>query len=197
MGRTRLIHSIWPLLLAYLSYLMYHLAFFDSLSSIANDSVNYIAMARHYSPWIDESKAIHHVWPLQDFPPLFPVLLAMTGAAHSFLYAHALVVLIGLSSLYFLYRISKVLLGNEIASIGVVIMFALSPGYILGLQGILSEALYLLLSMMFLLYFRQDRYIMAFPFRPQKPHKDNNTNQTYNDNLDCFPGQFFTGKIFE
>jgi len=48
-------------------------------------------------------------------------------------------------------------LGNEIASIGVVIMFALSPGYILGLQGILSEALYLLLSMMFLLYFRQER----------------------------------------
>ena len=42
-----------------------------------------------------ESAAIRSVWPLQYFPPLFPLLLAFTGAAHSLLMAHALVVALG------------------------------------------------------------------------------------------------------
>jgi len=154
MGRTRLIHLIWPLLLTYLSYVMQQLAFFDSLSSVANDSVNYLAMARHYSPWIEETNAIKSVWPLQDFPPLFPLFLAISGAAHSLFYAHVLVVVTGFSSLYFLYRLSVGLSVNRIASVGLVLLFALSPGYLLGLQGILSEALYLLLSLAFLSYYQ-------------------------------------------
>lgn len=138
---------------AYLAYLFSSLAWFDSLSSFANDSVHYLVMARHYSPWQDENAAIAAAWPLQDFPPFFPWLLAITGAAHSFLYAHLLVIVIGLCSLYFYYLLCLRWLENKAWAILPIMVFALSPGFLLGLQGILSESLFLLLTVIFIWYF--------------------------------------------
>jgi hypothetical protein len=146
-------YLIWVPLLAYISYSLYQLAFFESLSSIANDSVNYFVMARHYSPWFDESEAIRQVWPLQDFPPLFPLLLAITGASHSLLWAHVLVVVIGLTSLYPFYRVASGILSSKMGAHLSVFILAITPGYLLGLQGILSESLYLFLSLILIAQF--------------------------------------------
>ena len=153
MSRIKTIHLIWPPLLIYLVYLLSKLAWFDSLSSLANDSVHYLVMARHYSPWQSESEAIASAWLIQDFPPFFPWLLALSGAAHSLLYAHILVVGLGFVSLYFYYRLSSRWLDNRNWAIFPVIIFSLSPGFILSLQGILSESLYLLLTFIFIFFY--------------------------------------------
>ena len=158
----RYIHLLWLPLLLYLFALFYRLAWFEQITSIANDSVNYLLMARYYSPWVPASGAIQAAWPLQDFPPLFPLLLAISGAAHSLLAAHVLVVAMGLLSLFLLYRLSlRWLHDNRLSSRGaailVVVIFSVSPGYVLGLQGILSESLYLFLSLLFLLLCNHQR----------------------------------------
>ena len=108
----------------------------------------------HYSPWAPESPAISTAWLYQDFPPFFPWLLALTGAVHSYLSAHILVTCIGLASLYFYYLLSKREMNKRAWIILPVIIFALSPGFLLGLQGILSEPLFLMLTLMFMLFYK-------------------------------------------
>ena len=153
MIKNKIIHLIWPPLIIYVVYLLSKLIWFDSLSSFANDSVHYLVMARYFSPWISESTAISTAWLLQDFPPFFPWLLALSGAAHSLLYAHLLVAIIGLISLYFYYRLSEQWLNHRVWALFPALIFALSPGFLLGLQGILSEPLYLLLVLIFMLLY--------------------------------------------
>lgn len=157
MKKNKIIHLIWPPLLIYLVYLLSKLVWYDSLSSLTNDSVHYLVMARHYSPWASESNAIASAWLLQDFPPFFPWLLAFSGAAHSLLYAHLLVAVMGLISLYFYYLLASQWLNDRVLAIFPLLVFSLSPGFLLGLQGILSESLYLLLVLIFLLVYTVER----------------------------------------
>jgi hypothetical protein len=113
-------------------------------------------MARHYSPWLSESEAIASAWLNQDFPPFFPWLLALSGAAHSLIYAHLLVAALGLACLYFYYFLSRRWLKDPLLAVFPLLLFALSPGFLLGLQGILSEPLYLLLVLIFILLYMPD-----------------------------------------
>ena len=161
MEKNKIAHLIWPPLLIYFLYLVSKLAWIDNLASLANDSVHYLVMARHYSPWVSETPAIATAWLNQDFPLLFPWLLAISGAAHSFLYAHILVIAIGLMCIYLYYLLLIRWVGNEIWILFPICIFALSPGFILGLQGILSESFYLLLVLAFMLYYRPAEKIAA------------------------------------
>ena len=159
MTQNKIVHVTWFLLSIYLLYLLSKLAWFDSLSSFANDSVHYLVMARHYSPWQEESAAIAAAWLLQDFPPFFPWLLAITGAAHSFLYSHLLVTGIGFGCLILYYSLAIRWLEHKYLVIFPVLIFALSPGFLLGMQGILSEPLFLLLTLAFICYYIPERDI--------------------------------------
>jgi hypothetical protein len=140
----------WALLAGYVLYLLHRLAWHDALTSLASDSVNYLVMALHYSPWQEESEVIRQTWPLQDFPPLFPMLLAVSGAVHNWLYAHALVVALGLAALYLTHGFSLAITEDPVASQLAAVIVAVSPGYLLGLQDILSESLYIVLTILFL-----------------------------------------------
>lgn len=169
MEKNKIVHLIWPPLLIYIAYLISKFAWIDNIASLANDSVHYLVMARHYSPWFGESPSIAAAWPYQDFPLLFPWLLALTGAAHSFLYAHILVFVMGLMCIYLYYLLSSRWMGKEIWIIFPISIFALSPGFILGLQGILSESFYLFLVLAFMLYYKpteniSTRYILVAGF---------------------------------
>ena len=161
MQKNKIAHLVWPPLLIYFLYLESKLAWVDNLASLANDSVHYLVMARHYSPWVSETPAIAAAWLYQDFPLLFPWLLAISGAAHSYLYAHALVIALGLICLYLFYLLSSRWMRNEIWIVFPISIFALSPGFILGLQGILSESFYLLLTLAFMLYYKPAEKITA------------------------------------
>jgi hypothetical protein len=147
MDSTRSHHLLWVPLFGYLIWFLGGFAWFDGLTSIANDSVNYLVMARHYSPWVPESPAVALAWQYEDFPPLFPLLLAITGAAHSLYWSHVLVGMIGLLAMIPMYYLAYRRFHSGVIAIFSTALIALTPGYLLALQGILSESLYLLLSL--------------------------------------------------
>ena len=117
----------------------------DALASIADDSSNYLVMARCLSPWSDPGVAALSVCDQQYFPAGFPLLLGMTGAGSSLPLAHTMVLAAFLLSLPLLWVHASRVLRSALLAHAVVMGFALLPGTLLGLQGILSEAWYLLL----------------------------------------------------
>lgn len=148
MDSTRLVHLFWIPLLVYLVWFLERFAWFDGIASIANDSVNYLVMARHYSPWTGESPAIATAWQYEDFPPLFPMLLAYSGAAYSFYWSHVMVTVTGLLSLILLYYLVLRRTHSSVLASALPALVILMPGFLFALQGILSETLYLLLSLL-------------------------------------------------
>jgi len=119
----------------------------DGLATFASDSSNYLVMARYLSPWQPPSAPITEIWSLQYFPPLFPLLLGLSGTASNLPAAHVFTFfLLGLS-LPLLYRYLATLLDSAFQALILTSLFVLSPSTWLNILGILSENLYLLLSL--------------------------------------------------
>ncbi|MFM7783372.1 MAG: hypothetical protein ACKPE6_01780 [Gammaproteobacteria bacterium] len=135
----------WVLVTLAAGSLLVAMSLHDSLTSVADDSSNYLVMALELSPWKEADPGIRSVWPLQYFPPGFPLILALSGAAHSLLAAHALVLVMGLCSLPLCFRFGRLAGLGRGAAHATAMLYLCTPGFLLGLQGILSEALYLLL----------------------------------------------------
>ena len=135
----------------------------DALASIADDSSNYLVMARCLSPWSDPGVAALSVCDQQYFPAGFPLLLGMTGAGSSLPLAHTIVLAAFLASLPLLWIHASRVLGSPLLAHAVILCFAVLPGTLLGLQGILSETWYLLLVSVVLFLFSRDE--AAIPAR--------------------------------
>lgn len=70
----------------------------DGVSAVTSDEVSYIALARLFvsgDPW-----ARH----LTTFPPLFPLLLAVTGSAYDVLRAHLVVAAFAIMAIPLVHR---------------------------------------------------------------------------------------------
>ena len=66
-----------------------------TLATFADDSVSYLVMAQVFSPYQPATQAVAAAFPREAFyPPLFPLLLALSGAAHDIAWAHALTALV-------------------------------------------------------------------------------------------------------
>jgi hypothetical protein len=63
----------------------------DQLSSFADDSGSYLVMARFFSPFSQAGEALDLAYRDSYLPPLFPLFLAVTGAADNLALAHLLV----------------------------------------------------------------------------------------------------------
>ena len=61
------------------------------LDSLYDDSVSYLVLAQWFSPWHAADPAIAAAAPLEKYPPLFPLLLALTGGAYDWRIAHLVV----------------------------------------------------------------------------------------------------------
>jgi hypothetical protein len=148
---VRLAVALGAALGAYLAWTAARIALHDGLTSIADDSSNYLVMARYLSPWLPAGEAVREAWMLQYFPPLFPLLLALSGASQSLLAAHLLVLVLAAFALPALWRLyaREFGLGAGAAS-ALLAIVVLSPGFLLGLQGVLSESLFLLLTALLL-----------------------------------------------
>ncbi len=123
----------------------------NHLSTFGNDSINYLVMGLYMSPWQEVNKAIIEMWPYQEYPPLYPAILAITGIVHDLQFAHAITAIFFVVSLvlfYFYLRQQKL---ECWPAFFIVSIFALSPGAWMNNMGILSETLYLLISFLFLL----------------------------------------------
>ena len=125
----------------------------DGLASFFSDSVNYLLMARYLSPWQEASPAVVAAWPSQDFPPFFPFILAISGVAYDYTLAHVLTAFFLLLSIPLVFIFARSMFAANHQALLIVFIFCLSPSAWLNSMGILSEPLYLFLSLATLIFF--------------------------------------------
>ncbi len=123
------------------------------LVSFFSDSAHYLLMARYLSPWHEASPAVVAAWPRQDFPPFFPFILAILGAAYDYTLAHVLTALFLLLSIPLIFIFARSMFAANHQALLIVFIFCLSPSAWLNSMGILSEPLYLFLSLATLIFF--------------------------------------------
>ena len=117
-----------------------------TLATFADDSVSYLVMAQAFSPYQAASAAVVEAFPREAFyPPLFPLVLALAGAAHDIAWAHAATALMLAAALPFVYLLGARWLGGRGAALAAVACIALLPSLWINAKGILSEPLLCLL----------------------------------------------------
>jgi hypothetical protein len=121
------------------------------IATLRDDSVSYLVLARHFAPG---PAAVSEPWVAHfaHFPPLFPWVLAMSGAAYRLLVAHLLVAACAIAALALLQRHAARELGS--ASLGVLVgaLFLATPAAWIAVKPILPETMYLLLVLAALEY---------------------------------------------
>jgi hypothetical protein len=116
------------------------------LASFADDSVSYLVMAQVFSPWRPASAAVIDAFAREAFyPPLWPLLLAATGAAHDFAWAQVLNALLLAACLPLVYALAARWLEPGWAAVGAMLTVALLPSMWIHVKGVLSEPLFCLL----------------------------------------------------
>jgi len=116
------------------------------LATFADDSVSYLVMAQVFSPWQAASPAVAAAFPGEaTYPPLFPLLLALAGAAHDIAWAHVLTALILAAALPLTYSLGARWLESRGAAAAAVLALALLPALWVNAMGILSEPLFCVL----------------------------------------------------
>jgi len=130
------------------------------LGDFGGDNAYYLLTARYYSPWLGPSPVASHFALHSPYPPLFPLVLALTGGGASLLAAH-LVVAAGWVSAIALFYLWLVALGfNRLTATVAAMLFGLLPAALLEALSVHSEALYLpltLLALWSMARFEQDQ----------------------------------------
>jgi hypothetical protein len=116
------------------------------LATFHDDSASYLLMAQAYSPWQSASAAVLSQAPYEKYPPLFPALLAVAGAAYDWHWAHAIVALSFAAAVFLLGWYASRASGVAICGIAAAVLFAALPGAWLNMKGILSEFPYMALT---------------------------------------------------
>ena len=105
----------------------------DGVSAVTSDEVSYVALARLFvsgDPW-----ARH----LTTFPPLFPLLLAVTGSAYDLLRAHLVVAAFAILAIPLVHRFAFLVMRGRAAAVATVVAFLITPATWLGAKQILAE----------------------------------------------------------
>ena len=126
-----------PLLLAFTAQ--------GGLASLGDDSASYLALARYFAR--DGSPAAHWAPYFGHFPPLFPLVLALTGAAHDLARAHAVVALAAAAGVAALYAHAWAVHRDRLAAAGLALVFLALPTAWISAKGILTEPLFLALTL--------------------------------------------------
>jgi len=117
-----------------------------TLATFADDSVSYLVMAQVFSPWQPAAPAVAAAFAREAFyPPLFPAVLALAGAAHQIAWAHVLTALLLAAWLPLVYLVGVRWLDDRRAAAVAVLCVALLPSLWVNAKGILSEPLFGLL----------------------------------------------------
>jgi hypothetical protein len=139
-------HLPFALLMLAVAPLTLHFVWHAGLASIGDDSVSYLILAQHLagnaSPGVREWLAYQ-----TNFPPLFPLALAASGASANFLAAHLVVGVFAILALAMLYRYASAQLSSTAAGLLTVLLFLLTPTAWTSIVGILSETLFLLVTL--------------------------------------------------
>jgi hypothetical protein len=129
----------------------------DNLSSFASDSANYMLMALYLSPWEEANLPIQLLWPYQEYPPLFPLTLALTSVVHNMTAAHVFTLFLLVAALPLIYLFAKQCFATNWQALFITTIFVISPSTWMNILGILSENLYILLSFLILILFQKQK----------------------------------------
>lgn len=116
------------------------------LASLHDDSVSYLVMAQAYSPFQAAPASIVAAAPHEKYPPLFPLLLALTGGAFDWRIAHAIVALSFGASVLLLGFHARQVTASAGIGFAAALVYAFMPGAWLNMKGILSEFPFMALS---------------------------------------------------
>ena len=129
-----------------------------TLATFADDSVSYLVMAQVFSPFQAAAPAVAASFAREAFyPPLFPLVLALAGAAHDIAWAHAVVALLLAAALPLAYLLGLRWLGSRWAALAATACIALAPSLWINSKGILSETLFCLLLVAVLLALEREK----------------------------------------
>ncbi|MBW2465905.1 MAG: glycosyltransferase family 39 protein [Deltaproteobacteria bacterium] len=118
------------------------------LAGLGGDNGVYLLTANFYSPWSPPSDIARHFAERSQYPPLYPLLLALFGGGENILAAHLITTACLLLALIIL-RAWLISIGLHKTTANLAVMlFVLLPGTVRISMFILSENLYLLLSML-------------------------------------------------
>lgn len=118
----------------------------DGLGTFADDSVSYLVMAQVFSPWREASAPVAAAFATEAFqPPLFPLVLALVGAAHDFAAAHVLNAVFAATAIFLTWALGVRWLGGRATALLAASAVALLPGVWVETRGILSEPLFCVL----------------------------------------------------
>ena len=137
------VHRAFLLLLAVFVPLAIHFAWHLDIATLGDDSVSYLALASYYSGHVSDPLLARWTWWSAHFPPLFPLLLAATGAWRDLLVAHLLVALCSVAGFILAYRLALLVLEEADAALGVAFLFAVTPSAWVNTLGVMSDPLYL------------------------------------------------------
>jgi hypothetical protein len=115
------------------------------LATFHDDSASYLAMAQAFSPWHAAAPSVLAQMPNEKYPPLFPALLALAGAAFDWRWAHALVALSFAASVALLGLFAS-RIASATAGVVAALIYVALPGAWLNVLGILSEFPYMALT---------------------------------------------------
>ena len=116
-----------------------------TLATFADDSVSYLVMAQVFSPWQAASAPVAEAFAREAFyPPLFPLILALAGAAHDVARAHAVTELLLAACLPLAWLLGGRWLGSRGLALAATLAIALLPSLWINAKGILSEPLFCL-----------------------------------------------------
>jgi hypothetical protein len=122
------------------------------LASLGDDSASYLTLARHLSPFSTDPLLDPWTRFVVHFPPLFPLLLAFAGGAQDILAAHLIVAACAVAVLVLVYAYANQQLGSAAQAWFVAALFLLTPGAWISILDIMSEPLFLALSLAALLW---------------------------------------------
>jgi hypothetical protein len=129
-----------------------------TLASFADDSVSYLVMAQVFSPFQPAAPAVAGAFAREAFyPPLFPLVLALSGASHHLAWAHAVTALLLAAALPLAYVLGARWLGGRGPALAAVACIALLPSLWINSKGILSETLFCLLLVSTFLVLENDK----------------------------------------
>jgi len=130
-----------------LSGVYYYWAWSHVLADFGGDNAIYLLTAQYFSPWHAYSNISAYFFAKSLYPPFYPFVLAVFGGSESLLVAHLVTVtclLLAFIAAYIWLRTQNV---TSLVSGLLILLFALMPGTYIQALKILSENLYLLLTL--------------------------------------------------
>lgn len=120
----------------------------NELGNFGGDNAIYLFTAEYLSPFSAPSDLVSEYAKSSPYPPLYPIVLAIFGGGHSLLAAHLITITCLLIATFVLFQWQRVIGISPIPAYLVCCSFVLLPGTYFQALEILSENLYLALSLL-------------------------------------------------